>query len=91
MSLDDRPQHGIGRETRLSHDDIAIDAHHVRDPLDDVDQAFPIRQVRTQQQVIRTTGAELEHAGITVEHDGPPIHAALHGLHSGNRTLRQVA
>ena len=91
MSLDDRAHHGVCGEMSFCRDDIGIDADHACGPFDDVDQALPIREVSTQQQVIATTGTELEHAGIAVKHDCSPIHAILHGLDSGNRTPRQIA
>lgn len=91
LSLDDGPQHWVCGEICLSRGDIDIHAHHAGSAFDDVDQAFPIREVSMQQQVVDTTGSELEHAGIAVKHDRPPVHAALHGLDPGNRASRQRA
>ena len=59
--------------------------------LDDVDQAAPVRQMRGEQKVIRTSIRDLDDARVSVDQDRPPVHAIRDVFDARDRSRGQVA
>lgn len=52
---------------------IGVEPERLPNPLDDMDQPLPIRQVRDHQQVLGTAGTDLQHPRVAIQHDDAPI------------------
>ena len=70
---------------------ICVETEHASNPFHHVDHAFPVRKVGSQHQAVRVAGMQLQHTGLTVEDDRPPIDCSVHGLHTRQSPVGQEA
>jgi hypothetical protein len=61
---------------------VGVDAHHPPGSLDDVDQAFPIREVGTEKQVVLTPWVHLQHTRPTVQANRSTVDTVLDRFHA---------
>jgi hypothetical protein len=72
----ERADRGVGGKVSGALMSVSVGSHHPAHALRDMDQAFPVRQVGAQDQVIIAARADLQHARGTVKADGAAVHTA---------------
>jgi hypothetical protein len=70
---------------------VGIEIEDLPGALGDVDQSSPMRQVRTQQEVVRAGLRQFEHTWIPVNDYSPAVNVVGDALNSSNRCGGEIA
>jgi hypothetical protein len=69
---------------------VKVEARDAPRAADHMDQLLPVRQVRAQDEVVRASRRQLEHAGIPTDGDRAPVRAAGDVLDAWDRARREI-
>ena len=72
-ALNQRPDDGICGELGQGLVEVDVEVRDAARPLDDVDELLPVRQVRSEQEVVVASRRELEHTRARRDDDRPAV------------------